>query len=97
MFYCSRENSKKVNNKFVAYNIYLLAHKGSGFDSFIVLNNSPQRRSVINLNKNGAGIVSLKIFNGYVHEKKKNTAVHSCSFQMRFTAYQRFFEKDGKK
>ena len=69
---------KKINNKNVAYNIYLLAHKGSGFDSYIVLNNSLQWRSVIDSVKNGAGIVSLKIFNGCVHEKKKNTSV--CSF-----------------
>ena len=62
---------KKVKNKIVEYNLYLVAHNGSGFDSYVVLNNLPQWRSVVKLIKNGAGIISLKIFNGYVDEKKK--------------------------
>ena len=57
---------KKVKNKIVEYNLYLIAHNGSGFDSYVVLNNLPQWRSVVKLIKNGRGIVSLKIFNGYV-------------------------------
>ena len=32
---------KKINNKIVKYNLYLIAHKGSGFDSYVVLNNLP--------------------------------------------------------
>ena len=55
---------KKVKNKIVENNLYLIAHNGSGFDSYVVLNNLPQWRSVVNLFKNGAGIVSFKIFNG---------------------------------
>ena len=62
---------KKVKNKIVEYNLYLIAHSGSGFDSYVVLNNLPQWRSVVKLIKNGRGIVSLKIFNGYVDENKK--------------------------
>ena len=58
--------AKKVKNNIVEYNLYLIAHNGSGFDSYVVLNNIPQWRSVVKLIKNGAGIVSLKIFNGYV-------------------------------
>ena len=54
---------KRINNKIVKYNLYLIAHKGSGFDSYVVLNNLPQWRTV-KLIKNGSGIVSLKIFNG---------------------------------
>ena len=61
---------KKINNKIVKYNLYLIAHKGSGFDSYVVLNNLPQWRTV-KLIKNGSGIVSLKIFNGYVDQNKK--------------------------
>ena len=30
---------KKVKNKIVEYNLYLIAHNGSGFDSYVVLNN----------------------------------------------------------
>ena len=61
---------KRINNKIVKYNLYLIAHKGSGFDSYIVLNNLPQWRT-FKLIKNGSGIVSLKIFNGYVDPVKK--------------------------
>ena len=49
----------------------MIAHNGSGFDGYVVLNNLPQWRSVDKLNKNGAGIVSLNIFNGYVDQNKK--------------------------
>ena len=71
---------KKIKNQIVEYNLYLIAHNGSGFDSYVVLNNLPQWRSVVNLIKNGAGIVSSKILNGYV-DKKKNIPqyVHSRS------------------
>ena len=62
---------KKVKIKIVNFNIYLIAHKGIGFDSFVVSNNLPQWRTVVSLVKNGAGIVSLKIFNGYVDPVKK--------------------------
>ena len=62
---------KKVKNKIVEYNLYLIAHNGSGFDSYVVLKNLPQWRSVVKLIKNGAGITSLKIFNGYIDPVKK--------------------------
>ena len=61
---------KRINNKIVEYNLYLIAHKGSGFDSYVVLNNPPQWRTV-ELNKSGSGIVSLRIFNGYIDQNKK--------------------------
>ena len=62
---------KKIINKIVEYNLYLIAQDEFGFDSYVVLNNSPEWQSVVNLIKNGAGIVSLKIFSGYVDERKK--------------------------
>ena len=49
----------------------MIAHNGSGFDSYVVLNNLPQWRSVVKLIKNRAGVISLKIFNGYVDQNKK--------------------------
>ena len=69
---------KKVKNKVVEYNLYLIAHNGSGFDSYVVLNKLLQWRNVVKLIKNGRGIVFSKIFNGYVDENKKNTSI--CSF-----------------
>ena len=61
---------KRINNKIVKYNLYLIAHKRSGCDSYVVLNNLPQWRT-FKLIKNGSGIVFLKIFNGYVDQNKK--------------------------
>ena len=49
---------------------FLVALYGYGFDSNVVLNKLPQWRIVVNLTKNGAGIVSLKSFNCYVDQKK---------------------------
>ena len=43
--------AKKVINKIVEYTFYLIAHNGSGFDSYVVLNNLHQWRSVVNSNK----------------------------------------------
>ena len=63
--------AKRIDNKIVEYNFYLIAHNGSGFDSFVVLNNLPQWRTVANFIKNGLGIVSWKTFNGYVDPVKK--------------------------
>ena len=49
----------------------MIAHNGSGFDSYVVLNNLPQWRSIVKPIKNGVGIISLKIFNRYVDQNKK--------------------------
>ena len=62
---------KRINNKIVKYNLHLIAQKGSGFDSYVILNNLPQWRTVVSLIKTGSGIVSLKIFNSYVDPVKK--------------------------
>ena len=66
-----KREPKKVRNKIVEYNLYLIAHNGSGFDSYVVVNNLPLWRNVVKLFKNGVGIVSLKIFNGYDDQNKK--------------------------
>ena len=47
-----------------------MAHNGSGFDSYVVLNIPTQWRTVAILIKNASGIISLKIFNGYVDQIK---------------------------
>ena len=38
---------KKVKNKTVEYNLHLIAHNGSGFESYVVLNNLPQWRVLL--------------------------------------------------
>ena len=63
--------AKKVSNKIVQNNIYILAHRGSVFDSYVFLNNLTQWRTVVSLIKDGLGIVSPKIFNSYVDQNKK--------------------------
>ena len=63
--------AKKFKKKIVEHNLFLIAHNGSGFDCYVVLNNLPKWRNVINLIKNGGGNVSLKLLRGYVDENKK--------------------------
>ena len=48
----------------------MIAHNESGFDSYLLSNILPQRRSVVNSTKNVAGIISLKTFIDYVDENK---------------------------
>ena len=62
--------SKEVNNEIVEYNLYMLLHNGSGFDRYVVLNNLPQLRTVVEIIRNGSSVVSLKVFNGYEDENK---------------------------
>ena len=63
---------RKVNNKIVEYNLQMHAHNGSGFDTWIILNNLPCDKHIVgDIIKNGKGIISLKIFNGYIEKNKK--------------------------
>ena len=67
-----KREAEKINKRIVKFNLYLLPHNGSGFDSFIVLNNFPQWKTVVGLVKSGSVIVvSLKRFNGFVDKNKK--------------------------
>ena len=63
---------RKVNNKIVEYNLQLHAHNGSAFDTWIVLNNLPCDKHIVgDIIKKGKGIISLKIFNGYIYNGRK--------------------------
>ena len=62
---------RKVNNKIVEYNRQLHAHDGSGFDTWIILNNLPCDKHIVNIIKNGKGITELKVFNGLIHKNNK--------------------------
>ena len=53
---------KKAKKKNVENILYSIAHKGSGIDSYVVLINLPQWRSVVKLLENGAGIISLNTY-----------------------------------
>ena len=62
---------KKIKKKLLNILYTFLAHNGSGFDSYVVLNNLAQWRRFVKPIKNGAGIFALKIFNGYVDQNKE--------------------------
>ena len=57
---------RKVKNEIVEYNLQMHAHNGPGFDTWIILNNLPCDKHIVDIIKNGKGIISLKIFNGYI-------------------------------
>ena len=47
------------------------AHNGSGFDTWIVLNSLDCDKGIVNVIKNGKGIIESKVFNGYIEKNKK--------------------------
>ena len=66
------EERKTANNKIVEYNLLLHAHNGSGFDTWIILNNLPCDRHIVgDIIKNGKGIIDLKVFNGLIYKNNK--------------------------
>ena len=59
-------DERKVKNKIVDYNLQMHAHNGSGFDTWIVLNNLPCDKHNVDIIKKGKGIIELKVFNGLI-------------------------------
>ena len=68
-----REEKKTVNNKIVEYYFQLHAHNGSGFVTWIFLNNLPCDKHIVDIIKNGKRINSMKIFSGYIYNGKKQS------------------------
>ena len=66
-----RGEEPKVKNKIVDYNLQMHAHNGSGFDTWIILNNLPCDKHIVNFIKNGKGIIELKVFNGLILKNNK--------------------------
>ena len=62
---------RKVKNKIVEYNLQMHAHNGSGFDTWIVLNNLPCDKHIVDVIKNGKVIIEVKIFNGLIYKNNK--------------------------
>ena len=58
--------SEKSGNKIVEYCLQMHAHNGSEFDTWIVSNNLTCERNNTEIIKFGIGIISLKVFIGYV-------------------------------
>ena len=65
------KEERKIKNKIVEYNLQSHAHNGSGFDTWIVLNNLDCDKHIVKIIKNGKGIISLRVFNGYIYNGKK--------------------------
>ena len=64
-------DERVVKNKIVEYNLQLHAHNGSGFDTWIILDNLPCDKHIVNIIKNGKSIIELKAFNGLIHKNNK--------------------------
>ena len=62
---------RKVKNEIVEYNLQLHAHNGSGFDTWIILNNLPCDKHIVDIIKNGKGNIELKVFNGLIETNNK--------------------------
>ena len=61
------ERRTSLKNKIVEYNLQLHAHSGSGFDTWIILNNLLCDKHIVgDIIKNGKSIIELKVFNGYI-------------------------------
>ena len=67
---------RKVKNKTVENNFQLHAHNGSGFDTWIVLNYLDCDKRIVNIIKNGKGIIEMKVLNGYIEKNRKKNAQH---------------------
>ena len=63
------EEYKDKKGKVLEYNLQLHAHNGSGFDTWVVLNNLTCDKRIADVIKNGKGIIELKVFNGYIQSK----------------------------
>ena len=63
---------RKLKNKNVGNKIQLHAHNGSGFDTWIVLSNLPCDEHIVDIFKNGKGIISMRVFAGYIQNNKRH-------------------------
>ena len=87
---------RKIINKIVEYNLQLHAHNGSGFDTWIILNNLPcDRHIVADIIKNGKGIIELKVFNGLIYKNNKQIPQY-LHFRCGMTHLNYSLEKLGK-
>ena len=59
-----KDEKKTRKTKFLEYNLQLHTHNGSGFDTWIVLKYLPCDKRIVNIIKNGRGIIEIKVFDG---------------------------------
>ena len=85
----------EISNKVVEYNLQMHAHNGSGSDTWIVLNNLDCDKRIVNVIKNGKGIIELKVFIGYI-EKNKRKIPQYLHFRCGVTQLNYSLKKLGK-
>ena len=71
------------------------AHNGNGFDTWIILNNLPCDKHIVDNIKNGKGIIELKVFNGLIHKNNKQILQY-LHFRCGMTHLIYSFKKIGK-
>ena len=86
---------RKLKNKIVEDNLQLLAHNGSGFDTWLVLNNLDSDKRIVIIVKNGKIVIKMKVFNGYI-EKNKIQIPQYLHFRCGMTHLISSLEKLGK-
>ena len=97
LYFCLKikRDERKVKNKIVEYNLQMHAHNGSGFDTWIILNNFPCDKHIFDIIKNGKGIIELKVFNGLTYKNNKQIA-HYLHFRCGLTHLHYSLKKLGK-
>ena len=85
-------DERKVENKNIENILQLHAHNGSGSLTSIILNNLPCNKHIVDNNINGKGIISSRVFNGYMHNGKRQT-LPDLIFQVWYDSFKRQFEK----
>ena len=65
------DERKYSKNKLLENNLQLQAHNGSGFDTWLVLNNLPCDKRIVIIIKNGKANIELKVLIGYTEKKTK--------------------------
>ena len=90
----SKEKNKKRRKKIVEY-VQLHAHNGSGFDTWIDLNNLFCDKQIVDSFKNGKSIISLKVFIGCIQINKKQNPQYLI-FRCGMTHLNYSLKKQGK-
>ena len=73
LYFCLklRGDEQKVKNEIFEYNLQMHVHNGSGIITWILLNNLRRDKHIVDIFKNGKGIIELKVFNGLIHKNNK--------------------------
>ena len=66
-----RRTKNYNNNKIVEYDLQLHAHNAGGFVTWIILNNLPCDKHIVDNIENGKVIISSRVFNVYLYNGGK--------------------------